>query len=275
MIKTSKVLIIISFVLFIFLFSVAQELYIFIHNKPYKGKYIYQAGRVYVEVKELVKMTNLKMYNQGNYYVLSNNNIVPPSSFSSLVYFNNRPLKYVILQDSKVFIDLFELASLTGATVEFNKETFIVDYYNKEKVDLVAQEVYKTLQQVYDTNKEIYSKDKKKIEAGQKPSIPKDAIKIIEENPLYEDRNNRGELRYIAKVKNFYKETIYDIKIKIKVVSPANEVLEEKIFTFQSLKPNESKEITLYWINNTTIPYPQVKHEIDFKGKEEGDKWKQ
>ncbi|MFN4220390.1 MAG: hypothetical protein ACK4GJ_05680, partial [bacterium] len=112
----------------------------------------------------------------------------------------------------------------------------------------------------------------KKIEAGKKEYIPADAIKLVEENPLYEDRNNRGELRYTAKVKNFYKEIIFDVKVKIKIVSPANDVLYEQTFTFPSLRSNEQKEISLYWINNTTVPFPQVKHEIDFKGKEEKEK---
>lgn len=256
-------------------FVLAKELIIFIHNKPYKGEYIYQGNRIYVEIEQFTKMTNLKMYKQGNYYVLSEKTIVPPSSFSSLVYFNNKPLKYVILKDSKVFIDLFEISSFTNSVVQFNKETGIVDYYNKTKIEQTAeqiykasQEIYKNSQEVYDTSKEIYSSDKKKIQVGEKKTIPADAIKIIEENPQYEDRNNRGELRYYAKIKNTYNETIQEIKVKIKIVTPANEILHEETFKFSSLKPGETREISFYWINNTTIPSPQIKHEIDFKGKE-------
>ncbi|MCS6955802.1 MAG: hypothetical protein NZM44_05550 [Candidatus Calescibacterium sp.] len=250
-------------------FAFAQQLHIFIHNKPYKGDYIYQGNRIYVEINQFVKMTNLKMYNQGNYYVLSDKTIVPPASFTSLVYYNNKPLKYVIFQNSKVYVDLFELSYFTNSMVEFNKETGIVDYYSKAKVELTAQQVYQASEQIYNTQKDIYSTDKKKIQVGEKPKIPADAIKIIDENPQYEDKNNRGELRYTAKVKNTYKETIEDIKIKIKIVSPANDVLHEEKFTFSLLKSSESKEISFYWINNTSVPFPQIKHEIHFKGKEE------
>ncbi len=270
--KILRSLLTLAIIISIFTISFAQNLYIFIHNKPFKGDYIYQGNRIYVELKEFVKMTNLKMYNQGNYYVLSDKNIIPPSTFTSLVYFNNKPLKYVIFQNSKVYIDLFEIASFTKATVEFSKDTGIVDYYNKQKIESTAEEVYKATQQVYNTKQEIYSKDKKKIQAGEKPKIPADAIKIIDENPQYDDRNNRGELRYTAKVKNTYKEPIEDIKVKIKVVSLANDVLYEQVFTFSKLQPGETKEISLYWINNSTVPNPQIKHEIDFKGKEEQEK---
>lgn len=276
--KIIRFLMMVTLVLFFYItFVLGQELHIFIHNKPYKGEYVYQSNRIYVEIDKFVKMTNLKMYKQGNYYVLSNDNIIPPASFSSLVYFNNKPLKYVLFQNSKVYIDLFEIANFTNSVVEFNKETGIVDYYSKTKIELTAKEVYQSSEQLYNTQKQIYSTqkeiyDKKKIQVGEKPRIPADAIKIVDENPLYEDKNNRGELRYTAKVKNTYKETIYDVKVKIKIVSLANDVLYEQIFTFSSLKPNEQKEISIYWINNTTIPYPQVKYEIDFKGKEEKEK---
>ncbi|MFN3995058.1 MAG: hypothetical protein ACK4GR_00805, partial [bacterium] len=108
--KIKKVILIfLSFFITIMLVY-SQQLYIFIHNKPYKGEYIYQGNRIYVEIEKFVKMTNLKMYKQANYYVISNENIIPPASFKSLVYFNNKPLKYVLLQNEKVFVDLFEVS---------------------------------------------------------------------------------------------------------------------------------------------------------------------
>lgn len=271
--KNHKILIkiIIIFIIIITLFVFAQELFIFIHNKPYKGSYVYQGNRLYVEVDQFVKMTNLKMYKQGNYYVLSDKSIIPPESFSSLVYFNNKPLKYVLFQDGKVYVDLFELAYFTNSKVDINKETGIVDYYSKEKIEKITKEIY---DQIYNNQKQIYQTDNKiqpgdkKIQAGEKEKIPKDAIKLVDESPIYEDKNNRGELRYTAKVKNTYDKVIENIKVKIKIVSPSNDVLYEQTFSFSSLKPGETKDISLYWINNTTVVVPQVKHEIDFKGKE-------
>jgi hypothetical protein len=259
------------FTFIILFFTLAENITIFIHNKPYKDSYIYQGGRIFVELEPFVKMTKLKMYKQGNYYVLSNSNLIPPSSYSSLVYFNNKPLKYVLVKETKVYIDLFEISYFTGAVVEFNKETGIVDYYNKAKLEETAKQVYSSSNQIYNTQSEIY-KQNKIIEVGDKQQIPEDAIKIVEENQIYDDKNNRGELRYNAKVKNTYKEPIQDVKIKLKIVSPANDVLYQQVFSYTVLKPNESKEISLYWINNTTVSNPQIKVEIDFKGKEDKEK---
>ncbi|MEN3014591.1 MAG: hypothetical protein ABDH21_00800 [bacterium] len=271
--KTLKKITLLLILLMCICFS--QELHIYIHNKKYKGQYIYKAPRIYVEIEVFVNMTGLKMYKQGNYYVISKDNIIPPQTFTSLVYYNNKPLRYVIFENQKVFIDLLEISYLTDSIVEFNKETGIVDYYSKTKLKQTAEELYKASQQVYQTQKEVYDKKiqaGEKVQAGEKPKIPKDAIKIIEEMPAYEDRNNRGELRYTAKVKNTYKEKIEQITVKIKITSPAGELLHQEVFKFPSLNPGQTKEIFFYWINNTTISNPVIKHEIDFKGKEEQEK---
>ena len=248
-----------------------SEIYIYIHNKPYKGKYYYIGNRIYVNLEEFIKLTKIKYYKSGNYYVLSKTTIIPPSNFTSLVYYNTTPLKYVLLKDNSVYIDLFELAYLTNSKVDYNKETGIVDYYDPKKVEEVYKETYASQEvynkdNIYNTKNEIYNK--KNIQVGQKAEeIPADAIKVIDENKQYDDRNNRGELRYQATIVNNYTDIIKDIVVKVKIVSPDNNSLYEETFKYPSLKPGEKKNISIYWINNTMVVSPQVKVEIDFKGK--------
>ncbi len=248
-----------------------NQVYIYIHNKPYTGNYFLQGNRIYIRLEDFIKLTNIKYYKTGNYYVLSKTNIVPPANFTSLVYYNTTPLKYVLLKDNVIYVDLFELAYLTNSKVDYNKETGIIDYYDPKKVEKVYQETYTkeviyNKDNIYNAKNEIYNK--KSIQVGQKAEeIPEDAIKLVDENKLYDDRNNRGELRYQAAIVNSYKDVIKDIIVKVKVVSPGNETLHEETFKYSSLKPGEKKTFNIYWINNTMVPSPQVKVEIDFKGK--------
>lgn len=249
-----------------------SEVYIYIHNKPYKGNYFLEGNRIYVKLEDFIKLTNLKYYKVGNYYVLSKSNIIPPSNFQSLVYYNTTPLKYVLLRDNVIYVDLFELAYLTNSKVDYNKETGIIDYYDPKKVEQVYQENYTkeviyNKDNIYNVKDEIYNK-KKNIQVGEKSEeIPEDAIKLVDENQQYDDRNNRGELRYQAAIVNNYKEIIKDIVVKVRVVSPDGQNLYEETFKYPSLKPGEKKSFNIYWINNTMVVAPQVKVEIDFKGK--------
>jgi hypothetical protein len=249
----------------------SNEVYIYIHNKPYKGNYFLEGNRIYVNLEQFIKLTNIKYYKVGNYYVLSKSNIVPPSNFKSLVYYNTTPLKYVLLKDNVIYVDLFELAYLTNSKVDYNKDTGIIDYYDPKKIEQVyketyAKEVIYNKDNIYNVKNELYNK--KGIQVGQKAEeIPEDAIKLVDENKLYDDRNNRGELRYQAAIINNYKEVIKDIVVKVKVVSPGNDVLYEQTFKYPSLKPGEKQKFDIYWINNTMVVSPQVKVEIDFKGK--------
>lgn len=281
--KQNKVLFILFFISILFLLVLNilyvnkniviadNELYIYIHNKPYNGNYFLQGNRIYVKLEDFIKLTNIKYYKTGNYYVLSKTNIVPPANFTSLVYYNTTPLKYVLLKDNIIYVDLFELAYLTNSKVDYNKETGIVDYYDPKKVEQVYQETYTkeviyNKDNVYNTKNEVY--DKKNIQVGEKAEeIPEDAIKLVDENKQYDDRNNRGELRYQAAIINSYNDIIKDVVVKVKVVSPGNETLYEETFKYPSLKPGEKKSFSIYWINNTMVVSPQVKVEIDFKGK--------
>ncbi len=290
-----------------YLVSAQDNLYVYVHNRPYKGQIEVYGNRVYLELMPLLELMKLKYAVEGGvvYIVTDDNQLVPVEHPVRKVYINSKPFENAYTKGSKIFVDLQKFCSLVGYRMVYNRETGMIDVVSanrrilskaraeallkvktaQERQESVEKKSPEEVEQGKETGsgseeqsgQEVQSgKESKRITASEKEKaeeelkIPADAVIVTDVYKYMDTRPGpNAEVRVSAKVKNKWKKIVKKVRVTLQIVDGYGKPLVSKTYFYPSLKPGEVKEINFLWYNYTNIPV-DVKFTVNFEGKPTG-----
>ena len=274
------------------------KVYLYVHNKLYKGEIQQIGNRLYADLEALLKLLKVKYLKEGsNYFISSEGEVSTVSRPTALVYVNGQPFKSAFIKGSKVMVDVKALAEALGFRFFYNPDTGIADVVKLRKITYTkgkakgsmeetkaekssgetvseASEGKGTSEEKGESSnttgktKKLTAEEKEK--AKQEMKVPADAVKVIKLDRYYDFNSKQLSLKVV--VANTWKKPVKNVVVTLRIVDGRGKDILKKVYSFGTLKPGQKKEISYFWINYTGVYNPAVKVDIDFKGKKKAKK---
>ncbi len=275
------------------------KVYLYVHNKLYKGEIQQIGNRLYADLEALLKLLKVKYLKEGsNYFISSEDEVATVSRPIALVYVNGQPFKSAFIKGNKVMVDVKALAEALGFRFFYNPDTGIADVIKLRKIAYTKGKAKGSMEETHagrsseetvseaskgkgtseekEESSSTAGKPTKKLTAEEKEKakqemkVPADAVKVVKLDRYYDFNSKQLSLKVV--VANTWKKPVKNVVVTLRIVDGRGKDILKKVYSFGTLKPGQKKEISYFWINYTGVYNPGVKVDIDFKGKKKAKK---